>query len=88
MTLRITLDSQTEQRLREQAQAAGQDVEQFVTTLVRQQAAIALPSAPKSFGEASAELHQILDEVYAEDTRAIPPGPTDVSRDAIYDDHD
>jgi hypothetical protein len=80
MTLTVPVNPDTEARLRHLAQDAGKDLVAYVSELVEQAAA-----APAGNGTSSAaDFDNALEELFAGDTRRLPPVPLEYSRDDIY----
>lgn len=80
MTLTLSIDPEIEQRLREQAEAAGKEIDAYVSALVAQ-----------ASGNCNAVSHthqksvrEIIKEVLAQDTHEVTAEPVNFSNDNLY----
>lgn len=84
MTLSVSFKPDTEARLRRLAEQAGKDLASYVSEIVEGAAAARAGNGrqtPDDFDNA-------LNELFAGDTRKLPPVPLAYSRDDIYLDQD
>ena len=83
----LQLPDETERRLRDRAEQAGQTIESLVQELVVD--AVEAPQQPRFISEPNLtdeEFQRLLDDI-ASGPRGVPL-PPDFSREDIYDDHD
>ena len=83
----LQLPDETDRKLRDRAEAAGQTIESLVEELVVD--AAAAPQRPRFISEPNLtdeEFQKVLDEI-ASGPRDVPL-PPDFSREDIYNDHD
>lgn len=85
MTLKLSLKPETERRLREQAAAAGADVEQYAAKLVDWATGErASPDKPRK----RKRLTDVFDRINALDPVQMPAHDVNYSRQELYEDHD
>jgi hypothetical protein len=84
VTLSIPLNPIAEERLRHLAEQAGTDVTGFISQLIEQ---VASTSASKHISSPN-DFDQAMDELFAGDTRKLPPISLNYSREEIYFEHD
>ena len=84
MTLSLSIDAQTEARLRRMANDAGKDLTAYVAEIVQHAAAAQAIKGAHS----PIDFEKALDDLFSGDARKLPPVPLTYSREDIYFDHD
>lgn len=84
MTLSLSLNPDTEARLRLLAQQAGKELDAYVSDLVERAAAARSANGAQSM----LDFERALDELFSGDPRKLPSVPLTYSRQDIYIDND
>jgi len=87
MTVTISLPSETEARLREQAAASGKDLSALFCEAIEEKLA-ASGNTVAADCKSAEDFDKILDEFFAANPERLGALPADFSRADIYADHD